>query len=80
MKRWGEAMTESIIKKWKKQGNFIRFVNGDKGCSNLDNLAYVSLKDALKNIDNWVVDWDINLTEEEIKLVRTPAWREGLQF
>lgn len=26
------------------------------------------------------VDWDCNLTDEEIALVRTPEWRDGLTF
>ena len=74
------AITERILKKWKKQGTFIRFLNGDTTCCHIDNLAYVSLEDAMNNIDTWVVDWDMNLTEKEIKSVRTPEWREGLQF
>jgi len=75
-----DAVTKRIIKKWKKQGTFVRFLNGDTMCCRLDNLAYVSLEDAMKNIDIWVVDWDMNLTEKEIERVRTPEWREGLQF
>ena len=75
-----DAVTKRIIKKWKKQGTFVRFLNGDTMCCRLGNLAYVSLEDAMKNIDIWVVDWDMNLTEKEIERVRTPEWREGLQF
>lgn len=26
------------------------------------------------------VDWDCNLTDEEIALVRTPEWRDGLTY
>ena len=38
------------------------------------------IEDAMKNIDTWVVDWDMNLTAKEIERVRTPEWREGLTF
>jgi hypothetical protein len=44
------------------------------------NLVFVSLGDAMRRIDDWVVDWDMDLTEEEIALVRTEEWRAGLTF
>jgi len=72
--------TNSIIKKWQKQGTFIRFLDGNSLNCNLNNLKYVSIDDAMDHIDSWKVDWDMDLTKKEIKTVRDPAWRRGLVF
>jgi hypothetical protein len=74
------ALTDSILNKWKAQRTFIRFVDGNtKNCA-VSNLHYVLLPDALDHIDNWKVDWDMELTEEEIALVKKPEWRAGWNF
>ena len=73
-------LTASIMKKWKSQGNFIRFVDGNIGNIHPDNLKYVPIKDAMKNIDTWKVDWDMDLTRAEIQQVRSKSWRKGLLF
>lgn len=58
---------------------FIRFLDGNVANTAVSNLVYVSLRDALNNLD-WKVDWDMNLTAEERALVLTPEWRAGLTF
>jgi hypothetical protein len=65
----------TIRDKWHEQtqaarGYFMRFLDGD--CSNcrVDNLSYCSAHDAFSNPD-WKVDWDANLTTDEIAFVRT---------
>ena len=73
-------MTDSILKKWRAQGSFLRFKDGDQMNCSVRNLEYVSLKDAMDNIDEWTVDWDMNLTPKEISLVKTPEWRAGLEL
>jgi len=70
-----QKMTMSIIKKWEKQQIFVRFMNGDTTHCHAANLDNVSLKDALEHIHDWVVDWDMELTDKEIQLVQRPAWR-----
>jgi hypothetical protein len=71
-------LTKSILRKWEQQGGFIRFVNQDTLDLRRQNLEHVSMKDAMDHVDDWKVDWDMNLTEEEIALVRNPTWRAGL--
>ena len=75
--------TQSIIAKWKRQGDqrgFIRFLDNNTGNCAVSNLEYVQLNDAMDHVHEWVVDWDIELTKEEIMLVRTAEWRAGLKF
>ena len=74
-----EKMTNSILRKWAKQGGFIRFLDGNTMNSAVTNLTWVTLRDAMENI-SWTVDWDSELTEEECLLVETPEWRAGLRF
>ena len=74
-----EKLTKKIFKKWRQQGGFIRFVDGNPHNCAINNLCRVSIKEAMDNID-WTVDWDMDLTEKEIKLVLNPAWRMGLIF
>lgn len=73
-------LTQSIIRKWRKQGKFIRFLNGDKTDCRVSNLQYVSLADAMDHIHEWVVDWDMTLTNREKQLVMDLKWRSGLTF
>jgi hypothetical protein len=73
-------LTTSILNKWKAQRTFIRFMDGNIHNLMVSNLQYVGLLDALGHIDDWKVDWDLELTPEEIALVRDPTWRAGLVF
>ena len=73
-------MTSSIIKKWKKQGGFIRFFDGNIQNCAVRNLGGVSMKDAMDHVEDWAVDWDVHLTPRERALVMTPEWRAGLIF
>ena len=62
------------------QGTFIRFMDGNVQNSHVDNLVFVGLEQCMKNISTWTADWDMDLTEEEVALVRDPAWRAKLTF
>ena len=73
------SLINSIIMKWRTQGSFIRFIDGDKRNCTVSNLCYVSLEDAMNHIDDWVVDWDAELTRNEIRLVKTKKFRDGLR-
>ena len=75
-----EAMTNSILNVWRAQGTFIRFVDGSTLNFNISNLEYVSLKEAMLHVEDWKVDWDMNLCPAQIAVVRNPAWRAGLTF
>jgi hypothetical protein len=57
---------------------FIRFLNGNTHDCSIYNLCYVSLDDAMDHVDDWKVDWDMDLTRREIALVKDPVWRAGL--
>jgi hypothetical protein len=72
--------TMSILRKWREQRQFIRFLDGDVTNSAVSNLEFVSLRDALDHLEEWKVDWDMDLTAEERALVLTPEWRAGLIF
>jgi hypothetical protein len=73
-------MTQSILRKWREQGQFIRFVDGNVRNAAVTNLEFVSLRQAMQHVHDWKVDWDMELTEEERALVLTPAWRANLVF
>jgi hypothetical protein len=69
------VLTEIILRKWRSQGVFYRYLDGDvKNCA-AKNLKSVSLKEALAHINDWVCDWDSELTDKEILLVNNSAWR-----
>jgi hypothetical protein len=77
------AMTDSILNAWRAQGTFIRFLDGNTLNCAVANLVYVSLADAMAHVDGndvWKVDWDMNLTEEQRRVVMDPNWRAGLNF
>ena len=42
---------------------FIRHINGDTHDNRAENLAWVTLKNAFKNMSTWKVDWVIYLNE-----------------
>jgi hypothetical protein len=73
-------LADSILQKWRAQGFFVRFNNGDKADCRIDNLEFVKLKDAVENIGTWTTDWDMKLTEEEKALVMDATWRSGLSI
>lgn len=73
-------LTASILRKWRAQGDFIRFLDGDVRNAAVANLQYVSLPDALAHLGEWVTDIDMELTPAERALVQDPAWRAGLRF
>lgn len=76
-KRIGRA----IINKWNERHSmFIRFIDGDRNNHELTNMALALIPDLLENFDVWTIDWDVDLTEEEIALVRNANWRAGLHF
>jgi hypothetical protein len=80
MSKVTSKQTNSILNKWRKQGSFIRFLDSNKLNCAVSNLAYVSLKEAMDNIHEWVVDWDMDLTQNERNIVLTPEFRAGLSF
>lgn len=55
---------------------FIRFLDGTTTNCKADNLLFVSLRVELDHIDEWTVDWDIDLTLKEIYLVKHASWRD----
>lgn len=71
-------ITNAILSKWKEQRGFIRFLDGDKANCCVANLTYISLPDALAHWDDWVFDWDMNLTFREKVCADDPEWRAGL--
>jgi hypothetical protein len=48
---------------------FIRHINGDTLDNRVENLCFVKLKDAFRNISTWKVDWVCYLDAEEIKFL-----------
>lgn len=74
------TLTDSILAKWREQGSFIRFKDGDTKNCRADNLEWVSIKDAMDNFHTWTTDWDMNLTRREKRVVETTNWRMGLRF
>ena len=75
-----QKLTNSILKKWREQGSFIRFLDGNTLNCSVNNLAWVSIKDAMLNFDSWRTDWDADLSKREKDLVNDPTWRSGLSF
>lgn len=67
--------SEVIWRKWRAQGVFYRFLDGDNTNRRAANMKQVTLKEALVNINSWVCDWDIELTPQEIQIVHNAIWR-----
>jgi len=64
-----------IGRKWaaftkNSNGNFIRYVDGDVENSTPENLEEVTAVEAMRHIDDWVVDWTLPLTRSEVAFVR----------
>ena len=70
------ATVRTIRDKWHEQtstalgGHFIRFLDGNRGNCRVENLSLCTPHMAFSNPD-WIVDWDANLTNDEIDFVRT---------
>jgi hypothetical protein len=75
-----DKLTKNIIRKWREQGMFIRFLDGNTMNCSITNLARVSLSDAMSHVHDWKVDWDMELTPSERALVMKPEWRAGLKM
>ena len=78
------SATNSILRKWREQGKFLRFVDGNTTNCAVTNLQFVQLRDALNHVHDWKVYWDAELTAAERALVLTPRttpdWRAHLVF
>ena len=72
------ALTAGILRKWRNQAVFYRFMDGDKKNCATKNLRSVPLKEALVRINDWVCDWDMELTDQEILLVNNAVWRYNI--
>ena len=82
-------LINSILTKWRNQGCFLRFdptnsssASSTGSSSNNNNrwhknLVRVPLDDVMDHMDDWVVDWDITLTTNEIILVRDYPTHRG---
>jgi len=75
-----DQITQSIFRKWRAQGVFYRYLDGDRKNIIAKNLKQVSLRESLAHINDWVCDWDIELTPQEIKVVHNSAWRASLRW
>ena len=67
-----QIVAKEILAKWREQNGFIRFLDGNPANCNLNNLQRVSGVDAMNHMD-WKVDWDIDLSDEQIAFVRANA-------
>jgi hypothetical protein len=75
-----QTLTKSILRKWRSQGVFYRFLDYDKSNTSAKNLKQVTLKEALAHINDWVCDWDLELTDPEVALVHSSLWRSQVIF
>jgi len=77
------SLQASILAKWRKQqleGGFVRHVDGNTMNDAAWNLELLSLCEAMANFHEWTTNWDVELDEQEIALVRDDEWRGGLIF
>ena len=65
-----------ILQIWKRGNSrfpfFVRFINGNTKDISLENLEYVHITEALNHVvgpELWVVDWDSELTPDQVKTV-----------
>jgi hypothetical protein len=75
-----ETFTQTILSKWRAQGVFYRYVDCDRKNTSAKNLKQVTLREALAHINDWVCDWDDDLTPQEIQVVHNSAWRASLRW
>jgi hypothetical protein len=80
MKNYRQVLTSSILRKWNslEPRCFIRFIDGNKTNCCVNNLQYVDVKTAMLHFDDWITDYDIELTKKEVELVKCATWRTGL--
>lgn len=79
-KRW-DNLTRSIMRSWARM--FTRFIDGNIQNCNLLNLSGERPDDVfVKNWTNpdWRVDWDMDLSDDEVQIVLNPEWRNRLRF
>jgi hypothetical protein len=69
--------TRDIIQKWLDQGGIMRFKDGDKGNCDITNLEYVTIAQAMQNVEEWTTNWDLPLTKKEKNKVMQPDFRAG---
>ncbi len=74
------TITSDIISKWREQGTFCRFIDGNTHNCRIENLMWVSQKDAMEHFEDWRTDWDANLSKRERRVVCLQSWRDGLVF
>ena len=69
------AAVQSILGKWAAQGTFTRYLDGNRQNAGAGNAVPAGLRECLKpaNLAAWCVDWDANLSREEVELVRNPS-------
>ena len=70
-------MIKSIKNIWNKENNnqFIRFKNKNTLDCRVENLEWVSINDAMNNINDWKVDWDMELSKKQIEFVmKNPSY------
>lgn len=70
-----DAAAASIVRTWRQQGSFIRFMDRNTRNASVDNLAFVSLEESLQHANDWTVDWDMNISRAEEALVRDDELR-----
>lgn len=68
-----EASLRSIAAKWIDQrmlgSHFIRHIDGNVGNNHVNNLQFVDLETALQHVNDWQVDWSMELSDAEELLV-----------
>lgn len=74
-------ITHQILKIWMSQ-EFYEFRDGDSHNFDNDNIIPRTLEYCMKNYRNWdvVTNWDINLNNEQKKMVNNDIWRKCLYF
>lgn len=72
-----EASLRSIAAKWFDQrmlgSHFIRHIDGNVENNHVNNLQFVNLETALQHVDDWEVDWSMELSDAEELLVMDKA-------
>ena len=64
-----DDLVESILKIWEEQGAFILSIDGNPANCAMSNIKRVDLAVALRHHDDWKVNWEMNLTAEQVAFV-----------